>query len=500
MSTRKSITKGSGEIVRANPNQFTFNNDDQFQYTIQDDIFKSAAVAAATTTTTTEECCDTWSHHDLSTTANQTDHAIAGFILKLYKYLQTQDDEQKYVRWSNFNGVDMFIIDCISKFTEIVLPKVFKHCKFASFVRQLNIYGFRRDSDGRKSKDMKGKDSCRWYHSYFRPERRDLLHLIRRKSPRHSRTTKKTVVVVEKRTDRKEQNSPEWIDGLSGNDSFPITTSSSSPHSRHFEEDHDGINDETREPSSNIAPSYSSSSVSTTNMDYHDDHDLVQFTFQNSLKLKEEEYDDNQTLSSYFKENATNFSRKTPVFDLPINNNNIIFVPPPPTSTPVMETESKFKHFYSSLISREQEEENIPIDTKIWLQKEFIQLQETYSSMCKTLTGEVTKAYEIIESQKLRIEYLDNLLLFLQQQQQQQQQQQSPQLSVSSQHNSTFIQQQEPIFYENKSTNFLMTEYDDDNNNRAYNIFMHNDNLMINHRYFPRDPNQELAQNNLFFF
>ncbi|ORZ03725.1 hypothetical protein BCR43DRAFT_60868 [Syncephalastrum racemosum] len=64
---------------------------------------------------------------------------------------------------------------------------VFQHCKFASFVRQLNIYGFRRDTDARKTKDTKDKESCRWYHPYFRPGRRDLFHLIRRKAARYRR-------------------------------------------------------------------------------------------------------------------------------------------------------------------------------------------------------------------------------------------------------------------------------------------------------------------------
>ncbi|KAI8077466.1 HSF-type DNA-binding-domain-containing protein [Thamnidium elegans] len=81
----------------------------------------------------------------------------------------------------------MFIIDCIPEFTEVVLPRLFKHCKFPSFVRQLNIYGFQRDTDARKTKDTKDKESCRWYHPCFRPGRRDLFHLIRRKATRYSR-------------------------------------------------------------------------------------------------------------------------------------------------------------------------------------------------------------------------------------------------------------------------------------------------------------------------
>ncbi|KAI8370582.1 uncharacterized protein BYT42DRAFT_502710 [Radiomyces spectabilis] len=49
------------------------------------------------------------------------------------------------------------------------------------------IYGFQRDTDARKSKDNRDKETCRWYHPYFRPGRRDLFHLIRRKTPQYTR-------------------------------------------------------------------------------------------------------------------------------------------------------------------------------------------------------------------------------------------------------------------------------------------------------------------------
>ena len=39
---------------------------------------------------------------------------------------------------------DSFSIKSVSKFTEDVLPIYFKHKNFASFIRQLNMYGFRK--------------------------------------------------------------------------------------------------------------------------------------------------------------------------------------------------------------------------------------------------------------------------------------------------------------------------------------------------------------------
>ena len=74
-----------------------------------------------------------------------------------YRCLQAPESDQKYARWCKHQGRDMFIIECIpgnkiyiydaihiylkpfAEFTETVLPRLFKHCKFPSFVRQLNV-------------------------------------------------------------------------------------------------------------------------------------------------------------------------------------------------------------------------------------------------------------------------------------------------------------------------------------------------------------------------
>ncbi|KAG1143828.1 hypothetical protein G6F37_005417 [Rhizopus arrhizus] len=128
-----------------------------------------------------------WDNYSIPSRFNydHSERGVAGFVSKLYQCLQ--DKEQNYVRWCKHKGIDMFVIDCIPEFTEVVLPKLFKHCKFASF-----IYGFQRDTDARKSKDSHGRDRCRWYHTHFRPGQPDLFHLIRRKPPRYSRGKKES--------------------------------------------------------------------------------------------------------------------------------------------------------------------------------------------------------------------------------------------------------------------------------------------------------------------
>ncbi|KAG1135637.1 hypothetical protein G6F37_011271 [Rhizopus arrhizus] len=130
------------------------------------------------------------SHVDLASPSRElsvSQRGVAGFVAKLYQCLQAPDSEQRYARWCTRQGRDMFVIECIPEFTQTVLPRLFKHCKFQSFVRQLNIYGFQRDTDARKTKDSKDKESCRWFHPFFRPDRRDMLHMIRRKAAKSTR-------------------------------------------------------------------------------------------------------------------------------------------------------------------------------------------------------------------------------------------------------------------------------------------------------------------------
>ena len=39
---------------------------------------------------------------------------------------------------------DCFVIKELDQFTRVVIPRMFKHSNFSSFVRQLNKYGFHK--------------------------------------------------------------------------------------------------------------------------------------------------------------------------------------------------------------------------------------------------------------------------------------------------------------------------------------------------------------------
>ncbi|XP_057777643.1 heat stress transcription factor A-8 [Salvia miltiorrhiza] len=67
------------------------------------------------------------------------------FLVKCYEMVNDESTDE-LISWSDSN--DSFIIWDESKFSSHLLPKYFKHSNFSSFVRQLNIYGFRKiDTD-----------------------------------------------------------------------------------------------------------------------------------------------------------------------------------------------------------------------------------------------------------------------------------------------------------------------------------------------------------------
>ncbi|KAI6178354.1 HSF-DOMAIN domain-containing protein [Aphelenchoides besseyi] len=107
---------------------------------------------------------------------------LPNFLLKLWSILNDPNFET-IICW-NEDGSAFHIVDSIT-FCRSVLPQYFKHNNLNSFVRQLNLYGFRKVI---LNKPLEGSDNLNFSHPHFLRGRQDLLHAIKRNYP----TTKRT--------------------------------------------------------------------------------------------------------------------------------------------------------------------------------------------------------------------------------------------------------------------------------------------------------------------
>ncbi|KAJ9052821.1 stress-responsive transcription factor hsf1 [Entomophthora muscae] len=102
---------------------------------------------------------------------------ISPFIKSLFRLL-TDPSYRNDISWDP-NGAS-FIIHNIGFFETNLMKQNFKNTTIASFFRQLNLYGFKRTSDGRKFRG-RGRDNwCRFYHEHFSPGNTEDLPLIKR--------------------------------------------------------------------------------------------------------------------------------------------------------------------------------------------------------------------------------------------------------------------------------------------------------------------------------
>jgi len=104
--------------------------------------------------------------------------AVSPFVQKLYEMTHGQEHSFDCFQWSD-DGT-FFWVSNSEVFSREVLPTFFKHNNYASFVRQLNMYGFRRSTD--KTKAGPGAMMVELFrHPYFIRGRPELLASIQRK-------------------------------------------------------------------------------------------------------------------------------------------------------------------------------------------------------------------------------------------------------------------------------------------------------------------------------
>lgn len=107
------------------------------------------------------------------------------FVMKIWSMVNDPNNHD-YIRWNDDGKT--FQVFHREEFMKNILPRYFKHNNFASFVRQLNMYGWHKVQDisnGTLSKDDEnnGEEVLQFENPNFQRDREDLLNnIIRNKS------------------------------------------------------------------------------------------------------------------------------------------------------------------------------------------------------------------------------------------------------------------------------------------------------------------------------
>ncbi|XP_031437230.1 heat shock factor protein 2 isoform X2 [Clupea harengus] len=104
---------------------------------------------------------------------------VPAFLTKLWTLVEDSDTNE-FICWSQ-EGTSFLVLD-EQRFAKEILPKFFKHNNMASFVRQLNMYGFRKVmhiDTGIVKQERDGP--VEFQHPYFKHGQDDLLENIKRK-------------------------------------------------------------------------------------------------------------------------------------------------------------------------------------------------------------------------------------------------------------------------------------------------------------------------------
>ncbi|MCJ1432085.1 stress-responsive transcription factor hsf1 [Xylographa pallens] len=110
--------------------------------------------------------------------------SIPPFVQKLSSFLD-ESRNTDLIRWSSRG--DSFIVLDEDEFAKTLIPELFKHNNYASFVRQLNMYGFHKkvglSDNSMRASERKNKSPSEYYNPYFKQHKPNLLWLIQKPKP-----------------------------------------------------------------------------------------------------------------------------------------------------------------------------------------------------------------------------------------------------------------------------------------------------------------------------
>ncbi|KZT23920.1 hypothetical protein NEOLEDRAFT_1068377 [Neolentinus lepideus HHB14362 ss-1] len=130
------------------------------------------------------ETRDQQPQHDHKESTEDGMPTTSDFVKKLYKMLEDQSFSH-IVSWGPAG--DCFVVKDMNEFTKSVLPRLFKHSNFASFVRQLNKYDFHKVKN--TDDNQFGEHSWTFRHPDFHAARPESLENIKRKVPAQRKST-----------------------------------------------------------------------------------------------------------------------------------------------------------------------------------------------------------------------------------------------------------------------------------------------------------------------
>lgn len=135
-------------------------------------------------------------------------------------------DEPQYaefIRWSD-DGNSFIVLD-EDEFARILIPELFKHNKYASFVRQLNMYGFHKkvglSDNSMRASERKNKSPSEYANPYFKRGHPDLLWLIQKPKNVSGQSSKSGSKGAKAKTEEPEEHdADEYVDDI-GRDERP---------------------------------------------------------------------------------------------------------------------------------------------------------------------------------------------------------------------------------------------------------------------------------------
>ncbi|KAI1718120.1 HSF-type DNA-binding domain-containing protein [Ditylenchus destructor] len=126
---------------------------------------------------------------------------LTNFLVKIWSILE-DDSIADTICWDR-SGMSFHIYD-LYKFCEVVLPRFFKHKNMSSFVRQLNLYGFKKIAAVDRSVLSYSDnltDHMQFYHPLFRQGQPELLNQIKRNNKRPANSVPNAPVAVKNSVD-----------------------------------------------------------------------------------------------------------------------------------------------------------------------------------------------------------------------------------------------------------------------------------------------------------